>query len=227
MNYLPNIYHRDLYELILTRNWSLLVSQLEKLDYDRIGLDRLLTVVQDMENNFGPNHKSHILDVGCNNGFFSVGLAGFGYKVTGIDSYVIDKQNRYESLKLEEDTTIPDLHFVNEDILPYLKQNENEAWDFVLLFSVAHQWEYGYAHSGENKFTPEENRYIINEICSKVKKAVYYECPFDEPGFEVGYGFKYLERYLNHFDKYQITFVEETVGSSGFPRQLYRIERRT
>lgn len=227
VNYLPAIDSRYLYNLILTRSWVELENVLKKENCERLGFDRLVTIIRDMEYRYGSSKGFDILDVGCNNGFFSVGLSALENIVCGVDSYIINSQNKYENLDFyKKFANIPNLKIINQDILDFLNNNDEKRWDFVLLLSVAHQWEFGYAHSGESKFSNEEIKNIINTLFLNTNFAVYYECPFSEPGFEMGYGYNFLERFLENVERYRIELIEETVGSNGYPRHLYRVERR-
>lgn len=225
-NYLPSIDSRVLYNQILTKSWGDLGRSIFATNFERIGIDRLLTIILDMEQTYGRSKGFSFLDVGCNNGFFSTGFSAFGNKVCGLDNYVINNQKIYGDLELKETKGIPNLTLTNNDILDFLNENEKTRWDFILLLSVAHQWEYGYAKSGENKFSISEIKYIINTLFKNTNYAVYYECPFDEPGFDVGYGYAFLERYLDNLDDFRIKLVDETVGSNGYSRHLFRVERR-
>lgn len=226
INYLPELGNERLYDLILTECWSELNRNISDIHYERVGIDRLLSIVVDIQNRFGKNGGFNILDVGCNNGLFSVGMAAFGNHIVGIDNYAINTQKKYDELRFDETQRKRNFTLINQDISDFLKEQKNNDWDFALLLSVAHQWEYGYAHSGEHKFLDDEIHKIFNAIMKKTKLAVYYECPFDEPGFEIGYGMKFLEKYLDDLHEFGINLIEETVGPNGYPRQLYRIERR-
>lgn len=225
-NYLPSINSRILYEQLLTKSWGELEHSLSDIRYERVGIDRLLTIMLDIEQTYGRMQGFKFLDVGCNNGFFSNGIAAFGNKVCGLDNYAINNQKVYDELEIEQVSAAPNVKLNNCDILNFLKENKGGCWDFVLLLSVAHQWEFGYAKSGECKFSNSEIKFIMNNLFNNANYAVYYECPFDEPGFDVGYGFKFLERYLDNIENFRISLIDETVGSNGYSRHLFRVERR-
>lgn len=228
INYLPGIDSEYLYKLVMTESWGELEAVITNENCERVGLDRFLTITQDLENRYGKSKGFEILDVGCNNGFFSVGLSANGNNVCGLDSYIINSQNKYDNLSgFTVSTNIPHLKLINQDIIDFLASEKGKKWDIVLLLSVAHQWEFGYAQTGEGKFSYDEIKNIVNTLFSSINYAVYYECPFNEPGFELGYGYNFLMRHLDDFDKYRIELIEETVGSNGYPRHLYRVERRS
>lgn len=221
-SYLPNIDSDKLYNIFVQKKWDELNSELKNCDYERMGFDRLFLILSDLQYRFG-NEKLSVLDVGCNNGIFSYGLAAMGYAVTGIDNGIIDTQNRYDELQFI-DCSKPQmkLDFIDGKIEDYLKQTD-KRWDCLLLLSVLHQFENGYAFDEKSKYAPEEIKQLVNELFSRGKKVIYYECPYDEPGFEFLSGMHFLERYVENLNRFHIEEIAKTVGPNGVIRQLYAI----
>lgn len=224
-NYLPEVEYDKFRKAVLSNNWSALYSEIIKGQFERIGLDRLLLIMDDIRRRYGRTNGFSLLDVGCNNGFFSKGFAAFGNKVDSIDNYIINIQNLYSPFTLRNEQQEEPVCYEAIDIRDYLQNYSHKTWDFVFLLSVAHQWEFGYAHSGEGKFSEKEIRETLQRILSRTNKAIYYECPYDEPGFEFNYGTKFIYKYLDNLLDYSIKHVNFTTGSNGYMRRLLRIER--
>lgn len=221
-SYLPNIDSEKLYNIFVQRKWVQLNSELNDCSYERMGFDRLFLILADLKQRFG-NTPLNILDVGCNNGLFSYGLAAMGYTVTGIDNGIIDTQKRYDELKfMDSSNSRMSLTFVDGKIEDYLEQT-NEKWDCLLLLSVLHQFENGYAFDENSKYSSEQVKKLVNDLFHRGKKIVYYECPYDEPGFEFLSGMNFLNRYLDNQEKYHVEEVAKTIGPNGVIRQLYAI----
>lgn len=222
--YLPNIDHNRLWEIIHSRQWNQLEQEVRGQRYERLGLDRLLTIAMDMRLTFGTWSGFDILDVGCNNGLFCVGLAALGNRVVGLDSGVIAVQRLYQPLDLDRHGNPPvsSVSLRREDIRQFLAA-QNRQWDIVLLLSIAHHWEQGYALSGEAAFEPDEIRRVMERLVDSCRLAMYYECPLQEPGFALGYGRSFLERYVK--SPLRVSEITLTVGPNGYIRQLLRVER--
>lgn len=191
--------------------------------YERIGLDRIYIILDDINTNYGKCNGFSFLDVGCNNGLLSNLLSAYANDVLGIDDFIINSQGRYEDLQFNGNNMAS---FEKIDVLEYLKTS-NKTFDFVLLLSVAHQWEYGYAHDNASKKSDNDINYILNILLERTKKAIYYECPMNEPGFEENYGISFLKKHLMLYDMLSIVKIADTIASNGYMRSLYRISRKT
>lgn len=228
MTYLPELDWDVYWKTVRARRWDNLPELLEKGVYERAGLDRLLTIVGDMQSHLGRDRDWEILDVGCNTGLFSVGLAALGNRVTGIDNMIVDQQGRYEPLRLPQTlkaiaSTHEALTLRRADLFQWIERNRRQ-WDVILLLSVAHQWEFGYAHQPATAQRPKRIEKIMQRLVASCRRIVYYEAPIEEPGFETDYGRRFIERFVG--DGVRLSEVARTVGSAGYPRQLFRIERR-
>jgi SAM-dependent methyltransferase len=226
--YLPNIDAKRICEMFRGGDWGMLQEELKAAGYERVGFDRLLTIILDMQATFGRWGGFDVLDVGCNTGLFSYGMAAFGNRVVGIDSSVIDTQQRYDELSpgvvrdgAADDPAGAGVVLRRADIREFLR-HDDRCWDIILLLSVAHHWETGYAHSGLDVFPPEEISWVIGRLTQSVRYAIYYECPLDEPGFEPSYGRKFLDRFAGR--KLAVSRVGLTVGPNGYTRELLRLE---
>lgn len=217
-----------MWQIIGAKSWRDLVTYIESIDkssYERLGFDRLLTIVLDCTKRFGCCNGLKILDVGCNTGLFSISLAAVGNTVTGLDNFAIDIQELYEQLQFPVLNQINTrLNLVKQGILEFCDVDTN-VWDIILLLSVAHHWESGYAKSGINKYTETQISKVLNKLFTSFRKAIYYECPFEEPGFASGYGYHMLRKYVNNFTTYKLYEIGTTIGPNGYLRQLLRIER--
>jgi len=222
--YLPNIDGSRIWEIFRTRQWTLLEQELQSQSYERVGLDRALQILLDMRSRFGAWSGFDVLDVGCNTGLFSYALAGMGNHVTGLDSGAVNVQKLYQKLELAaQNTASPsDATFLHQDIRQFLRRHQRQ-WDFVLLLSVAHHWQFGYAHSGQRAFSSDETQCVMDRLLRSFRYALYYECPLHEPGFPPGYGRTMLERYATQ--PLHLSEVALTVGPNGYVRQLLRVER--
>jgi len=227
-SYLPHIDATKLWQIIGAKSWRDLVAYIESIDkstYERLGFDRLLTIVLDCIKRFGFCEGLKILDVGCNTGLFSISMAALGNKVTGLDNFVIDVQELYDQIRFPFINKISArLNLVKQDILEFCDVDTN-VWDIILLLSVAHHWESGYAKSQTNKYTEAQISKVFNKLFTSFRKAIYYECPLEEPGFPFGYGYHMLQKYVNNFASYKLYEIEITIGPNGYLRQLLRIER--
>lgn len=221
--YLPPLDFAALSDALRARAWDRLPALVEGLDnYDRLGLDRLLIIAADLQERMGRMDGLDVLDVGCNNGLFSVGLAALGNRVTGIDNLAVDGQARYEALRLPAQGA-GTARLLTMDVGGLLASEPAAQWDVTLLLSVTHQWEFGYAHDRSTAISPERIRELMNELVTRTRACLYYECPVEEPGFAPGYGWEFIERFVQA--PVRMNDLGLTVGSSGYPRQLFRIDR--
>lgn len=218
LHYLPDISLNSIKELVCN-NTDSLYRELDAQKYERIGLDRAYMILDDIMTNYGSVSGYSVLDVGCNNGLFSDLFSYYGNAVTGIDNFAIDRQNRYDSLNFSANSLSK---FMQTDVCDFIASTD-DRYDFIFLLSVAHQWEYGYAHTGDFKKDDKKISYIITSLFDRAVKAVYYECPMDEPGFAPGYGIEFLSRYLEQYENTSIVKISDTIASNGYIRSLYRI----
>ncbi len=207
--YLPEIDDHELRRKLLAPDSEFLAS-LEQADYERLGLDRALLIAADIALRTGRCEEYSILDAGANNGLIGRSLAVLGNQVQCIDSGVIDHQQFYEKLCRVE----------KYDVYDYLT-GASGSWDFVLLLSVAHHWETGYAGSGEPIYTEAQIREIFDRLHRQVRIGVYVEMPLREPGFETGYTDGFMKKYCAGFN---VTEINRTIGTNGFLRRLYYLD---
>lgn len=221
LTYLPNIEPQELLGCFRAQDWERLNSLIGQTGYERLGFDRLFIILSDLQERFGEQRLS-ILDVGCNNGLFSYCLSAIGHNVTGVDNGIIDTQKRYEKLSFYSGTGDLSLSFVNDRIEDYLSAC-TKHWDCLLLLSVLHQFEHGYAHNDQSRYSQDRIRELVNLVFSRADKIIYYECPYDEPGFEFQYGLTFLDRFLTDRNKYAVEEIAKTAGPNGVIRQMFAI----
>lgn len=224
-HYIPML-SQDSLKMLSKGSMDGVLRELSEQDYERVGLDRAFYILQDICANYGSLSGFSFLDIGCNTGLIADVIDAYGNKTVGIDNAIINAQKRYADLAFSAGQESDRLEI---DIDDYLLQMEEhgQSFDFILLLSVAHQWEFGYAQTGEGKKEPEQIRKIMNGLLRHTNKAIYYECPTDEPGFSVNYGVKFLSRFLEEYPRLSIVKVADTVASSGYMRSLYRINHDT
>lgn len=218
ITYLPEIDISALLVGLYSGNWSEIDEALSQQSYERLGLDRALLIASDLLSRFGSLQGLHVLDVGCNNGIFAKTLAAFGCHVVAIDNGDINGQGLYHELQVG--SAVHGFEFQQTDILDFLR-NDRRLWDCVLLLSVTHHWETGYAMSGERRYTDRDIGQILATLLQRTKRSIYYECPVNEPGFEPGAGVNFLLRYMPHLP--EIKFVSQTIGPNGYLRDLWDI----
>lgn len=227
-NYLPEVDTKRLINALRLLDINEVTQMLNEVKYERLGLDRAFSIIIDISKRYGNKTNYKVLDVGCNNGVISLVFALFDYYVTGIDNGIINSQNLYNSLKFIEynEGFKNKMNFLDVSVEELIEKQGNEQWDFVFLLSVAHQWEFGYAQNVNTKYSETKIKSIMTKILCNTKYAIYYECPFDEPGFEYGYGKDFLQRYIDKkLVDYHIELIAYTTGPNGYQRQLLRIER--
>ncbi len=219
--YQPNLSIYSLYESIILNNNQPLLAELSEQSYERLCLERVLLIALDIYNNENNSWTDiSLLDIGCNNGLVSTVLYILGCRVTGIDNMVIDTQGLYNNLNFTLNSNCDALNFQQIDLLPFLKTTCNR-FDYSLLLSVSHHWEPGYALSGKSIYSKEQIEYIMNELYCRTNKAIYYECPSCEAGFENSSGITFLQRYLRN--NYDLKYLGKTIGPNGFLRDLIKI----
>lgn len=217
--YLPELQISDLMTGLYTGNWSEVDHALAKQEYERLGLERALAIVSDLFIRFGSLQGLHILDVGCNNGLFAKTLAALGCCVVGIDNGDINDQGLYGYLQTESVSRGFEFHQI--DLQDFLR-SDDRFWDCVLLLSVTHHWETGYAMSGKRRYVDEDIRRIFNTLLQRTKHSIYYECPFNEPGFAPNAGIAFLLRHLADLPRMKL--LGQTIGPNGYLRELWNLE---
>lgn len=224
-NYLP-VLSREAVEEIPSGNVTKALDELKCQKYERIGLDRFFYILADVGRNFGSTSGFRFLDIGCNTGLIANLLSAYGNSAVGIDNAIIDNQKLYSGLDFNRQNMAV---FLKKDIDDYLLEMEtqNLNYDFILLLSVAHQWEFGYAQSMTGKKSEAQIHAIMDGLLSHSLKAVYYECPISEPGFYNNYGIDFLARFLTDYHNISIVKLADTVASNGYIRALYRITKVT
>lgn len=221
--YLPRLSVDALSRGIFLDDWGGIETELGDQCYERMGLERSLLLALDIWEECGSLNGVRVLDVGCNNGLFAQTLAMLGCHVIGIDSGVIDHQGLYHQAIIAEDCSGEPLlfRFQQIDLLEYLRA-EKDIWDYVLLLSVAHHWETGYAMSGKRVYSNDDVQFIMDSLCERTRRAIYYECPSSEPGFDVGAGVQFLDRYLRC--SHSTTPLGKSIGPNGYLRDLLKIQ---
>lgn len=220
MTYLPEP-SGELMQALEAGRHDAALAMLEQTEYERVGLDRAYAILADIGRQWGCCEGFRMLDVGCNNALIGSVLAQRGNAVVGVDSGAIDAQGIYDPLRPRPEG----VQVYREDIEAYLRRT-GEHFDFVLLLSVAHQWEHGYAQSGRDQKAGSDILNLMRRLLERAEKAVYVELPDDEPGFEKGYAARFLEKYLPEDFAPRITRLRDTVATNGYLRAFYRIDKR-
>lgn len=219
LRYLPVFGEEQLHEIVSCKSSAPMLEYLARQDFERVGFDRFYTILADIAANYGRTSGFRILDIGCNTGLFANCFAAFGNDSIGIDSMQIDDQGRYAPLEFNQ---ISSAEFQLADVNDFLEKTD-DVFDFTLLLSVAHQWEFGYAHDDKSSRNDEYIIAALERILTHTRRAVYYECPVDEPGFEENYGISFLSRFCSCYHQLNIVKISDTIASNGYLRCLYRI----
>ena len=206
MHYLPTISDEDLKKFLLEPDSGFLAEILNG-EYERIGIDRALMIAADLLVRTGRCDGYSLLDVGCNTGLIGRAVGALGNEVHGIDNYAVDSQAMYGNLQNVEKC----------DFLEYLRNNP-ASWDVVLLLSVAHHWETGYAMQGDALYTKEEIHWIFAELKKRTSVGIYMEMPLNEPGFTADFTDRFVKEYCGEFD---VIEINRTVGTNGFMRRMF------
>lgn len=205
MQYLPDISDEQLKRFMLDPTPEFIAGTVSN-EYERIGIDRALMIAADLMVRTGKCEGYSLLDVGCNTGLIGKAIGALGNNVSGIDNYAVNGQQLYETLQNVE----------RRDLLEYL-QNTSYSWDFVLLLSVAHHWETGYAMSGNAMYRKDDIHWIFRQLKERTSIGVYMEMPLNEPGFTPEFTDRFIEEYCSDF---QVTEINRTVGTNGFSRRM-------
>jgi SAM-dependent methyltransferase len=216
--YLPELPLSALFTGLHSDNWNEVDECLNGQNYERLGLERALMIATDMLDRFGSLKGIRVLDVGCNNGLFSKTLSVLGCDVVGIDNMAIDGQGLYHQIAAKK----PDTGFTyhNADLLDFLREYQTK-WDCVLLLSVAHHWETGYAMSGNRMYSDADISHILQTLRDRTRYAIFYECPMNEPSFSMAAGLDFLARHMDYLPP--IESLGKTIGPNGYPRELLKI----
>jgi 2-polyprenyl-3-methyl-5-hydroxy-6-metoxy-1,4-benzoquinol methylase/MoaA/NifB/PqqE/SkfB family radical SAM enzyme len=115
--------------------------------------------IEDKLERLGKTKDLKVLDIGCNNGYFTDKFSKISKKVVAIDI-------NEEQIKQTRNLNLPNVEtYIIEDLLEFLK-NINETFDVVLYMGVHH-------HIYEQK-SPEYADSLLNEI-SRLGKCMFFE----------------------------------------------------
>ncbi len=217
--YLPEINVSDFVHALESHDWTTIQRKLSYQDYERLGFDRALAIASDLLACHQSLRGLRILDVGCNNGLVTKVLSGLSCTVVGIDNGDVDSQGLYSDLQSQ--TQFAGFEFHNKDLAEFLDTDDG-YWDCILLLSVTHHWETGYAMSGKRHYSDEDIRNLLTALFRKTKRSIYYECPCSEPGFETGFGINFLLRYCNELPK--LRSLGYTIGPNGYLREFWALD---
>jgi len=231
LTYLPADPTGRLYRCLAHQDYEAFATEIAaELPYERVGYDRLLAIWVDLqERQIAP--PAEVLDVGCNNGLFSLGLGAAGYRVTGIENNIATAaKSGYPARLLDEAITVRDrlgwqqVSFHEMDIADYLTRTTTTP-AVGLLLSVVHQWFAGYASTGQGEKSLAEIEKILRAFFSRIGRVVYYEGPETEPAaadvpLPLPQWFQ-TQGWVTH-----ITPLAVSVAANSHLRTLYRLERR-
>jgi len=217
--YLPELGISDLVHALESHDWSVLERHLGEQQFERLGLDRALRIASDLFSQHGSLSGLRILDVGCNNGLVSKTLSALGCSVVGIDNGDVDSQGLYSGL--HDQIQNAGFEFHRTDLSDFLDADDR-YWDCILLLSVTHHWESGYAMSGERRYSDDDIRQLLHTLFCRTRSRIYYECPSKEPGFDAGFGVNFIFRYCSDFPKMRT--LGHTIGPNGYPREFWALD---
>jgi SAM-dependent methyltransferase len=217
--YLPILSVSDLVHALMSQDWTSVEDKLGRQDYERLGLDRALAIASDLIARHQSLSGLRILDVGCNNGLIANVLSALGCSVVGIDNGDVDDQGLYSDLQSQ--TQFLGFEFHRKDLAEFLDV-ERRNWDCILLLSVTHHWETGYAMSGKRHYSDEVIGRLLATMFRQTRLSIYYECPSSEPGFEFGFGINFLLRYCKELPK--IRSLGHTIGPNGYLREFWALD---
>lgn len=227
--YLPVPNNSQLYHHLLAKDYEYLVEGglQSKYPYERVGFDRLLAILNDLEL-LKLTPPAAVLDIGCNIGLFSLGLASLGYEVVGVDSNIAaDTQGFYPekilgiAQNLKEQLALPTATFVDMDIELFFETNQTQ-FDICLLLSVVHQWFAGYAGSGLGTKPRARVEEFLQNLTTRINHVIYYEGPEEEiiSDMQLSLPAWFLQTSVAQ----QVTPLSVSVSANGYLRTLYRIE---
>jgi SAM-dependent methyltransferase len=217
--YLPDIDISDLVHALASQDWTVVEEKIHSQQYERLGLDRAFAIASDLLMRHQSLTGLRILDVGCNSGLVAKVLSALGCVVVGIDNSDVDSQGLYS--ELESQHQFAGFEFHGKDLAEFFDYDERH-WDCILLLSVTHHWETGYAMSGKRRYSDEDIRHLLAELFRRARLSIYYECPSGEPGFAVGFGVNFLLRYCSELPKTRS--LGNTVGPNGYLREFWVLD---
>jgi len=217
--YLPELSISDLVHGLASQDWATVEEKLSRQQYERLGLDRALAIASDLLARHQSLRGLRILDVGCNNGLVTKVLSALGCSVVGIDNGDVDSQRLYSDLQSQTQFAGFELH--TNDLAEFLKVDDR-YWDCILLLSVMHHWETGYAMSGKRRYSDDNIGRLLTTMFQRTRLSIYYECPFSEPGFEAGFGVYFLLRYCSELPKTRP--LGHTIGPNGYLREFWALD---
>lgn len=217
--YLPDIDISDLVHALASQDWTAIEEKVHSQQYERLGLDRALAIASDLLMRHQSLTGLRILDVGCNNGLVAKVLSALGCVVVGIDNSDVDTQGLYSELKSHY--RFAGFEFHSKDLAEFLDADERH-WDCILLLSVTHHWETGYAMSGKRRYSDENIRHLFVKLFRRARLSIYYEFPSGEPGFAVSFGIDFLMRYCTDLPKTRS--LGNTIGPNGYLRQFWALD---
>lgn len=217
--YLPELTVSDLMNAVSSHDWSSVEEKLGTQLYERLGLDRALAIASDLIARQQLLQGLKVLDVGCNNGLVAKTLSTLGINVVGIDNSDVDRQGLYSDLQGQ--TRFAEFEYHRKDLAEFLDEDDR-CWDCILLLSVTHHWETGYAMSGVRRYSDDDIRRLLATLFRRTRLSIYYECPSHEPGFETGFGVEFLFRYCSEIPK--LRALGGTIGPNGYLRELWALD---
>lgn len=217
--YLPELSISDLVHSLTSQDWTAVEEKLSGQQYERLGLDRALAIASDLLARHQSLRGLRILDVGCNNGLVAKVLSALGCSVVGIDNGVVDSQGLYSDLQSQ--TRFLGFEFHTNDLAEFLGVDDR-YWDCILLLSVTHHWETGYAMSGKRCYSDDDIRRLLATLFRRTRLSIYYECPCNEPGFDAGFGVDFLLRYCSELPK--MRSLGHTIGPNGYLREFWALD---
>jgi len=217
--YLPELTVSDLMHAIASHDWSSVEEKLGAQQYERLGLDRALAIASDLTARHQSLQGLKVLDVGCNNGLVAKTLSTLGISAVGIDNADVDRQGLYSDL--ESQTRFAGFEYHSKDLAEFLDE-DGRWWDCILMLSVTHHWETGYAMSGERRYSDHDIRRLLAVLFRRTRLSIYYECPSNEPGFKAGFGVEFLLRYCGELPK--LRALGKTIGPNGYLRELWALD---
>lgn len=200
--------------------------------YERVGVDRALAIAADLAL-LGMHDGATILDVGCSTGTIARLLSETGYSVTGVDSDVVARVQKWQDgerlRKTRQRMEAPTCRFIISDILEYLEQT-NSAFDVTLLLSVLHHFLTGYGGSGVQAITAERFDALLRTVCSRTKSYLYVEAPGsderEEAPPDASARFLFPSYFLEAGLSSKVQRIASAVATDGKPRRLYRVHLR-
>ncbi len=194
--------------------------------YERVGFDRLVAIASDLD--LLSVRSARVLDVGCNSGLFTLGLASLGHQTTGVESNIAaDVQGFYPGkiLDLAEQsragTQVTGATLVEGDVESFLEQTSGR-WDVCLLLSVVHQWSAGYASTGEGAKARLRVETLLRKLVARVSSLIYFEGPDLAPGPDA---VPLPSWFLDEGLVARCTVIGQSPAANGDLRTLFRLER--